>query len=462
MLDLRHDGSTPLTSQIVEGVRALVAARALKPGAKMPSIRAFANQLSVSVFTVVEAYDRLVARGVLESRASAGFFVQQPVAAEVAAPPKVLRFDAGWYLKQVFENIDTPIKPGCGWLPETWMCEDGVRRALRQLAGDGVRLSGYGDPLGLAELRQQLARSLAQEQSIHVSPQQVLLCHGSSQGLDLVVRTLIAPGDVVLVDDPGYANLMSVLRLQGARLVGVPRTPDGYDLAALERLLRQTRPKAFFTQPRLQNPSGSRASLQQLHQLLRLAEQHGFWLVENDIHADMAAGHQPSLASLDRLQRVIYLGSFSKTIAANLRVGYLLADVAMVGRLAERKMLAGLSSSEVTERLVCHVVSDGRWRRHLRGLRERLATAHDEVASALQALGFVSFCEPREGLYLWARHPDMPDSRAMVQDAAEDGMLLGLGQLFSVSGQPGGWLRFNVAFSQDPRLWDWLSRWLAR
>lgn len=137
MLELQHDGATPLTSQIVDGVRALVADRVLRPGAKMPSIRAFANQLSVSVFTVVEAYDRLVARGVLESRASAGFFVQRQVPAEDAAPRKAPRFDAAWYLKQIFENIDMPIKPGCGWLPQDWMFEDGVRRALRQLAGDG-------------------------------------------------------------------------------------------------------------------------------------------------------------------------------------------------------------------------------------------------------------------------------------------------------------------------------------
>lgn len=316
--------------------------------------------------------------------------------------------------------------------------------------------------MGLVELRGLLVQSLAQEQLIQVSPQQVLLCHGSSQGLDLVARTLVAPGDVVLVDDPGYPNLMSVLRLQGARLLGVSRTPDGYDFAMLERLLREVRPKAFFTQPRLQSPSGSRAGMPQLHHLLRLAEQHGFMLVENDIYADMAAGHQPSLAGLGRLERVVYLGSFSKTIAANLRVGYLLADPMMVERLAELKMLAGLSSSEVTERLVCHVVSDGRWRRHLRALRERLALAHGAVAAALQALGFVLFCEPGEGMYLWARHPELPDSRTMVQDAAQEGMLLGLGQLFSATGQPGGWLRFNVAFSQDPRLWDWLARWLAR
>ena len=467
MLQLNHDGTVPLVNQIVDGVTALVMAQTLKPGARMPSIRSLAVQLAVSVFTVVQAYDRLVARGVLESRASAGFFVQRlgrpdastDGASETHEPP---RFDAIWYLKQIFESGHLPHKAGCGWLPEDHLFEDGVRRGLRRLASEGLRLSGYGDPRGLIELRRLLTQNLVQEHLIQVSAGQVLLCHGSSQGLDLAIRTLLSAGDTVLVDDPGYPNLMSMLRLQGAHLLGVARTPDGYDMAALEALLKTARPKAFFTQPRLQSPTGSRATPAQLHQLLSLAERHDFMLIENDIYADMDIGRQPSLASLGQWERVIHLGSYSKTIAPNLRVGYLLASAEMVERLAELKMLAGLSSSEVSERLVCHVIEDGRWRRHLRSLRERLAGGHDLVAARLIALGFELFAEPREGMYLWARHPAVPDARQMVQAAANDGILLGLGQLFTVNAEPCGWLRFNVAFSQQAPVTDWLAHWLKR
>ena len=469
MLHLNHDGTTPLVSQIVDGISQLVSTQVLKPGARMPSIRALAVQLSVSVFTVVQAYDRLVARGAIESRASAGFFVQRLNRQAIEggddgdgdAERREPRFDAIWYLKQIFESAATPCKPGCGWLPDDHLFEDGVRRSLRRLAGEGLNLSGYGDPRGLMALRRLLSQNLAQEQMISVSPEQVLMCHGSSQGLDLATRTLVSPGDTVLVDDPGYPNLMNMLRFQGARLLGVPRTPSGYDMAVLDDLLSTERPKVFFTQPRLQSPTGSRATPAQLHQLLILAERHDFVLVENDIYADMDAGHRPSLASLGQLERVIYLGSYSKTIAANLRVGYLIANAARVEQLAELKMLAGLSSSEVSERLVCHVVEDGRWRRHLRSLRERLAAGHEAVAGQLLGLGFELFSEPGEGMYLWARHPDLPDGRALVEEAARDGILLGLGQLFTVANQPCGWLRFNVAFSQTEVVWRWLAGRLA-
>lgn len=463
MLTLRHDASTPLVGQIIDGVRALVADQTLKPGAKLPSIRAFAASHAVSVFTVVEAYDRLVAQGVLVSRANAGFFVNR--VADAARLEDARReqpvFDAAWYLKRIFENRDWPMLPGCGWLPDEWMFADGARRALRKLASDGVTLSGYGDPLGLPALRQAIAHNLAQDQLIHASPSQVMLTHGSSQGLDLAARTLVARGDVVLVDEPGYPNVMSVLRFQGAALVGVPRTPEGYDLQELERLIAATRPTAFFTQPRLQSPTCSRASLAQLHQVLQLASQHDVTLVENDIYADMDASHQPSLASLDQLRRVVYLGNYSKTVSANLRVGYLLAHPDVLAPMLRLKMLSGLTSSEVSERLVYNIVTDGRWRKHLRQLRERLAAAHGEVAQRLRGLGFEMFCEPCEGMYLWARHPAVPDGRVAVDAAAQAGILLGLGQLFMVDAQPTGWLRFNVAFSLDAGLWTWLETWLA-
>jgi DNA-binding transcriptional MocR family regulator len=465
MLNLQPDSPTPLVMQITEGIHALIDAQQLKPGAKLPSIRAFAAQHAVSVFTVVEAYDRLVAQGLLVSRAHAGFFINRTVREQQEEGEGGERdkpvFDGAWYLKQIFENRDWPIKPGCGWLPDDWMFADGVRRGLRKLATEGLCLSGYGDPMGLPALRQLIAQHLEQDQLIQSTPAQILLTHGSSQGLDLAARTLVQPGDVVLVDDPGYPNLMSLLRALGARLVGVPRTPQGYDMQALERLLASVRPKAFFTQPRLQSPTCTRASLAQLHQILQWAAQHDFMLVENDIYADMDAGHQPSLASLDQLHRVIYLGSYSKIISANLRVGYLLAHPQVVQQLVHLKMQSGLTSSEVAEQLVYNVVTDGRWRKHLKSLRERLALAHDSAARRLQGLGFELYCEPREGMYLWARHPGLADSRVAVDAAAQQGILLGLGRLFVVDDRPTPWLRFNVAFCEQGRLWQWLEEWLA-
>lgn len=461
MFTLNPQSSVPLVAQIVEGLARLIEDGSLRAGTKVPSIRQFAHAHEVSVFTVVEAYDRLVAQGWLVSRPHSGFFVRKRVGAAAGRPsepqqPGGAGFDAMWYLRKIFENRHLSMKPGCGWLPGEWLFGDGLKRSLRGLAGDDLDLGGYGDPKGYPELRRLIRDALA-EQEIAVAPEQVLLTQGSSQALDLVARRLVRPGDVVLVDDPGYANLLFCLRFMGAQLVGVPRTPTGYDLPALEALLARHKPRVFFTQPRLQSPTGSVAQLSHLHRVLQLAERHDFVIVENDIYADLDPAPRPSLASLDQLSRVVHVSSFSKTISPNLRVGYLVADPELVEDLAQLKMTAGLTSSEFTERLVYGALTEGRWRKHLKGLRERLGLAHERVAARLAELGFEIFAEPKAGMFLWARHAGMPDSAVTANMAAEDDILLGPGHLFSATLEPMAWMRFNVAFCEDERVFAFLA-----
>ena len=459
MIAIQPDSPTPLVTQIVEGLRRLIADQVLSPGAKLPSIRAFAASHAVSVFTVVEAYDRLVAQGWLVSRANAGFFVRRRPRDTAPAPPRPnadLSFDGSWYLQQIFESGSLALKAGCGWLPSNWLFEEGVRRSLRQLAADSAELGGYGLPHGHLALRLLVAEHLAERQ-IAAGASNVLLTQGSSQALDLLARRLVQPGDAVLVDDPGYPNLMFMLRILGARLVGVPRTPDGYDLAALEAAVAEHRPKVFFTQPRLQSPSNSVAPLGQLHRLLQLAEAHGLTVVENDLYADLDPEPRPSLASLDQLCRVVHIGSFSKTISPNIRVGFAAGREDLLDGLARLKMVSGLTSSDFTERIAFGALTEGRWRKHLKSLRDRLAAAHGEVAQALRELGFELFNEPKAGLYLWARHPDLLDSAELSRRAAGEGIMLGPGRLFLVEPRTTGWLRFNVAFSNDPRLFRFLA-----
>ncbi len=462
MFSLSPQSSVPLVTQIVQGLRGLIEDGSMRAGTKVPSIRQFAQVHGVSVYTVVEAYDRLVAQGFLVSRPHSGFFVRRRGRGGPADsvhpkdPGGATAFDALWYLRKIFENRHLSMKPGCGWLPDAWLFEDGLKRSLRALAGDDVGLGGYGDPKGYPQLRALMRDTLA-EQEVAVVPEQVLLTQGSSQALDLVARRLVRPGDAVLVDDPGYANLLFSLRYLGAKLLGVPRTPGGYDLAALEALLAEHRPKVFFTQPRLHSPTGSVAPLSQLHRLLQLAERHDFTIVENDIYADLDPTPRPSLAGLDQLTRVVHISSFSKTISPNLRVGYVVADPDLVEDLAQLKMIAGLTSSEFAERLVYGALTEGRWRKHLKGLRDRLAEAHERVGARLDGLGFELFAEPKAGMFLWARHPAIADAAELSDRAAEHDILLGPGHLFSPTLNATPWMRFNVAYGEDDRVYAFLA-----
>lgn len=447
MFALDPQAPTPLVTQIVEGFRRMIDEGQLRAGTKLPSIRQFAHSHGVSVYTVVDAYDRLVALGFFASRPHSGFFVRSRASGALAQTSTrgTYSFDSMWYMRRIFENRALRSKPGCGWLPGEWLFAEGVKRGLRTLAAEEVDLGGYGEPKGYPPLRQ-LVRDLLAEHQVAATTEQVLLTQGSSQALDLAARRLVRAGDPVLVDEPGYANLLSSLRFLRARLVGAPRTPQGWDLEALEARIKEHRPKVFFTQPRLQSPTASTAQLAHLHRVLQLAEKYDFIVVENDIYVDLDPEPRPSLASLDQLQRVVYISSFSKTISPNIRVGYLAAQPDLLEDLAQLKMLSGLTSSEFTERLAYGALVDGRWRKHVKNVRERLAQAHQVATQELLGLGFELFCEPKAGMLLWARHPGIANSAELAYKAAEHDIMLGPGHLFTTDLAPSPWLRFNVAF----------------
>ena len=298
----------------------------------MPSVRQFAKCNGISTFTVVESYDRLVTLGLLSSRRGSGYFVaRQDVPATLL--PSMLQvtptaIDA--LTPDLYSGTSDALAVGAGWLPPEWYGEDtildAVRHAMRIPAN---RLRGYGHPLGFPSLRQQLSATLSDE-LFPVEPEQVLLTHGATHAFDLILRTLTKPGDTVFVEDPGYSNLLSLIRHHGCVAVGIPRGENGLDFDALARQAALTQPKLMFVNTVLQNPLGTSLSVAQAHRLLGVAEQFDFWLVEDDIYRELAPRGEASLAAMDGLRRVIRVGSFSKTLVAgaaggfNLRLG--LAD----------------------------------------------------------------------------------------------------------------------------------------
>ncbi|TCP14895.1 GntR family transcriptional regulator [Crenobacter luteus] len=457
MLTLDKTSPTPLTEQIVAAVAERVARGLLPVGSRLPSVRALAKALAVSPFTVAEAYNRLSAQGWIEARPARGHFVA-PRPRPAAAPLMRAPVDEAWLIRRVYEDDALTLPAGGGWLPGDWLHEEGMRSALRQLArGPAERLTRYGHPQGLTALREHLAWQLALR-GIEAPAAQIVLTHGASQALDLAIRLVVRPGDAVLVETPGYSNLLTALRAHGARLLPVPRTAAGPDPDALATLAEAHRPVAFFTNTQLHNPTGTCTKAATAFRLLQLAERFDFTLVEDDPFAELAASAGPTLASLDALRRVIYLGSFSKTISPALRVGFLAAAPATVTAVSQLKMAGALTSSPLNEAATLAIVTDGHYRSHLERLRDRLAEAQRRVADALEALGWRLFHRPAGGLFLWARAPDGVDAKALTDAAAAAGIALAPGAFYqSEEDAEAGWFRFNVACSLDARLFDFLA-----
>ena len=460
---LAPDSGTPLVDQIVAAIRTRIDDRILHPGARLPPIRRFAEAHDVSRFTVVEAYDRLVALGHLQSRRGSGFYV-----ANRASPARAMEsgqaieraIDAAWLMREMTVDDPARILAGSGNLPAAWLDEAGVLRALRGLSRrTDVRPVSYGSPQGYAPLRAHLQVRLA-EIGIGATPEQIVLTYGVHQALDIVCRYFLKPGDCVLVDDPGYWNLFGNLRLYGVALVGVPRTPDGPDTQALEALLAHHQPRLFFTHSVLHNPTAGNLSPATAFRVLQLAEKHDFMIVEDDIYGDLAPDAATRLAGLDQLTRVIYTSSFSKTISGNLRVGFLACRPDLAHLFTDVKIVTMMSSAEISEQLIHQLLTDGHYRKLVDRLKGRLADATDRALRMLERAGLQPDGEPKGGPFVWARAPGIADTAELARHAARNNIVLAPGNVFRPQSQPSNHLRFNVGFCADPRLERFLGETL--
>ena len=458
-LDIRQKTKQPLTDQIVAGLMRQIDERQLLPGVRLPSIRSLADALSVSRFTVVEAYDRLVALGYLHSRRGAGFYAAAPAPIPSGMAEDHKRNEQlVWLIRQLLESEESTLLVGGPWLPRAWLDEAGIRQTLSALARkNGAHHLEYGNPFGYLPLREQLSRMLA-SLGIAADVGQIMLTHGTSQALDLVIRYFLRPGDEVLVDDPGYYNLFGSLRLHGVRMLAVPRSRDGPDISALDDLARAHRPKLYFTQSVIQNRTGTSIGAHKAFRLLQIAEKRNFVVVEDDIFSDLQVKPTPRLAGLDQLSRVVYVRSFSKTLSGSLRVGFIAASAPLVQELADIKVLTSITSSQFAERLVYTLLVDGHYRKYIARLQERLGEARLEVARGFERIGLETFVEPEEGMFLWARLPDIDDLLALARFARQDRILLAPGSVFRPDLAPSPWMRFNVTVCQDREALSALAR----
>lgn len=450
---------------IVERVAGLIDSGLLKPGERLLSVRAGALEHGVSKNTMAEAYDRLVALGRLEARQGSGYYVARVRRTSPERRPAHVA-EAVDFVSLLREQLvqSYAVRVGDGRPPPSWMERFEVGSHLRHMASSrgAAAEHGYGNPWGFLPLRERLALTLA-ERSIKVAPEQILLTQGANHALDLVARQLIEPGDTVLVDSPGYYPLFGKLTLAKAEIVGVRRLADGPDLDDLAAKAAAYKPKVFFTQSLAHNPTGGSITPATAHRLLQIAEQHGFTVVEDDPFADILPASSPRLAALDQLERVIYVGTFSKTLSASLRVGYVAAKPALINTLCDLKMLTVVSTSDYVERIVYGVVATGQYLRHLRKLKARLQTAADEADGALARIGIRVPTPPGGGYYIWGELPPGTDELALAREAAERGIFLAPGSVFVPDKAPSApAMRINVAYAADPRFVAFMREWLER
>lgn len=458
-----------LAASLAESLSRQIDEGAYKSGDRLPSLRELAQLHGFGKNTVVSAFEILVARGLVEPRRGAGFFVRdrarraRTLDGDEAAGTLGRAMDIVWMMREQFKSVPDAIPVGDGFPPVSWLADVRLDKYHHKVARSGLgTVFRYGTRYGYAPLREHLVRKLG-DFGIGAEPRQILLTQGANEALDMVIRYFVPPGATVLVDDPGYYLLFGKLKLVGARIVGVPREPDGPNLTALEQLLVEHRPRLFFTQSVAHNPTGSDTSPAKAFRILQLAQTHNLMLVENDPLADFKPTASARLAALDQLERTIYIGSFSKSFSAALRVGFIACNADLASDLADLKALIHANSSEYCERTLDVILAEGRYQRHLARLRSRLTSATEAAQRLLDGLGARVFVRTPHSLHLWATLPGVGDSLVLARTLQPRGILMAPGRIFCVDANgTSPWSRFNVGALADPQVQKVLKPLLTR
>jgi DNA-binding transcriptional MocR family regulator len=455
VLDLafRPRSGAPVYRQLAQHLVDWIDAGRLLPGERIPPSRELAASLGLSRNTVSRALERLVADGLLQAHVGRGTFVApraprlrlaaRGAAAETARPfawqallaerARALRPPAG------ARPPATPIRFDfrAGRVDAAGLPIAELQRAWqRALAGLREHASDL-DPLGHPPLREAVARSLG-ARGIACGASDVLITSGAQQGLDLVARALVEPGDAVALEQPGWFGAALAFRASGADLLPIAVDGSGLRVDELARALRTRRPKLVYVTPAAQLPTGVALSEARRDALLALSEAEQLPIVEDDFDSELrlAGPSQPALKTRDPGEQVIYLGTFSKALFPGLRIGYVVAARSLLPRLSLLRMAASQQPALVDQMALAELFEGDALERHVRRVRRR----HVERARAmLHALGAgmpegVRFREPAGGSGVWVELPAAVDARALAAEAAARGLAWSPGEAFHVDG----------------------------
>jgi GntR family transcriptional regulator / MocR family aminotransferase len=432
-IPLSREGE-PLFRQVYGEMRQAILCGALRAGERLPSTRDLAEQLGISRTVVVLAYEHLLAEGFIAGRRGSGTYVSDGLAENVAprtrrrARLRLSRF--GNAVAGSMPTVDTPLQrpvaPRYNFIYgrsdlETFPLAMWRRMLLRQARKGSTRQFDYSSASGNAELRAAICAHLRRSRAVVCDPSEVIVMNGSQQALDLVIRVLVDPGDSVAIEDPHYDGIREVLRAAGARLRPVAVDREGLDPAQLPGDARMV-----FVTPSHQFPTGAILSLDRRLALLKWARRCNAVIVEDDYDGEFHYDGRPleSLQGLDREGRIVYIGTFSRTVFASLRIGYLIAPASLVPAFTAAKWLSDLHSASLEQQTLAEFIEDGMYERHLRRLRRRNTARRASLLEAVEKYLGDRVEMTGEGagaqVALWPRRP--VSEQAVVEAAAKRGV----------------------------------------
>ena len=387
-LAVDRDLDVPIHRQVREGLRRAILEGMLRPGQRLPSTRALALDLGVSRLPVLSAYEQLLHEGYLVGRTGSGTFVSDAVPDELLRPPPSSggvatgRRRVG---RQPLRRWTHPAVPFQVGLPAMDLFPHKAWRKLlvRQVNTETPEQLSYTDPAGLEALRIAIAEHIRSARAVRCEASQVLIVPGSQAALRLAAAALIEPRDRVAIEEPGYFGAQRALRASGAELVGVPVDAEGLNIAALRR--RGARIRAAYVTPSHQYPLGVTMSASRRFALLDWAARQRAWILEDDYDSEFRYVSRPvaALQGMDAGDRVIYIGTFSKSLIPGVRLGYLVVPPELWDRFYQARLAFDFFTPTLYQRAIAEFMEGGHFDRHLRRMRNAYMERRDALLSGL-------------------------------------------------------------------------------
>ncbi len=477
LLNLQRNSDQPLYLQIRDQIRTLILAGDLPVGARLPPERTLAASLGVNRTTVASAYQELAADGLVEGHVGRGTLVcalpqvggsgednrlPQPMPwRELFALGEPVQDSLVRDLVALCAQEDVISLAGGVPAPDLYPVERFAQANQTVLRQHGRVLLQYCPTEGHLLFRETLA-DLATGRGIVTLPENILVLAGSQQGLDLIARAMIDPGDPVVVEVPSYLGALGVFRTAGARLLSVPMDEEGMRMDILERVLARHRPRLIYTLPTFQNPSGRVMSPERRQALLSLAQRYQVPIVEDDPYSDLYfdAPPPPPVKALDRYGHVIYLSTFSKILFPGLRVGWLVAPRPVVDRLVAIKQHTDLHTNTLAQWALVEFIRQGWLHEHLATLRQAYPRKCQTMRAALQEQirWGMRWNRPAGGMNLWCHLEAGLRSQDLLTEAAKRKVAFVVGEAFHADGAGHDALRLNFSYQSETQIQTGIRR----
>lgn len=460
MLDGR-DPSIPLYRRIYDSIRRSILAGEVQPGTRLPASRALADELGVSRLTVVNAYDQLLAEGYLEGRAGSGTYVASELPDDLLSvkarkpdgpkpKPSAIRLSkfgerlAALEGETIRARTISAIRPFQHGLPaiDEFPFDVWSKIALQVHRDPPRSVLAYGDPQGYEPLREAIAAHLRSSRGVVCDAEQVVITSGAQQALDLSARIFLSEGDTAVVEDPCYLEARNSFGAAGAKVVGVAVDEEGIDFGKATGAARNA--KLIYVTPSHQYPLGVTMSLTRRLELIEWAKQENALILEDDYDSEFRYSGRPlaSLQGLDRDGRVIYVGTFSKTVFPSIRIGCLVAPREYVGIFTSARAVIDVHSSLIDQVILSRFISEGHYQRHIRKMRKLYAERQHLLVRECekQLNGLLEVGELSAGMHVVGWLPEAVDDKAAAAVAAEHGVKVASVSTYSFSGLPRGGL----------------------